>query len=381
MPLGLYGLCMRSFLVFFLLPVILIVASCTNPVSDVGLDLLEGETSPQVKTTPATSFSASGLADITGNAPRVLVGSVDDPLAGRVSANGFFDFTGTFDGTSSESITRVQLKLSRNYNFGDTTVAAQFSLHQILAEWSESGLRSDAELKIGPAILTVTTLDTLTTVELPTSWINENERTLRSSEFEKEFHGLALIESGSGHVVGFNSALTTLELTSSNGSTTYKVGSTYTQVKRMSPPKVPDGFILFQDGIGPTIEMEFDFDELKNRPINGAILSFSADTLTNQATPPNFSRPLPRTLQLIAVPSDDTASAILVGQSTIDDSGEYLFSGSDVSLFFQRALLGSQEYKHLELRAPADQHSLNAVLLHDTHAGDLSPRVTIFLSP
>ncbi len=366
---------------FLLLPALLIVASCTDPVSDVGLDLLEDETHPQAKTASATSFLASNLVDITGTAPRVLVGSVDDPLTGQISANGFLDFKGTFSGESSESITRVQLKLSRKYNFGDTTKAAVFRLHQITKKWDPRGLRSDAKLETGPAILSVTTLDTLTTIDLPDSWVNANESTLKNSNFAEEFHGFALMESGSGQVIGFDSTKTTLNVTASGSSTTYKVSSTYTQIKRMSPSTPPDGLVLFQDGVGPAIRMEFDFGKFKNLPINGAILSFTADTLTSKAAPTNFVRPLPQELQLIAVPLDNTNPSTLIGKVALNDDGEYRFIGRDVGKFFQRVLFGSEDYAYLELRAPVENNSLNAVLLYGTGTANLSPRTTFILSP
>jgi len=236
-------------------------------------------------------------------------------------------------------------------------------------------------LNIGPAILTVTSQDTLTTVNLPASWISENETVLRSSEFESEFYGFALIGSSNNRVVGFNATRITLELTSSSGSTIYTVGSTYTQVKRMRSSTSPEGLILFQDGAGPTIEMNFNLDEFKNTPINSATLSFSADPHTSQVAPANFIRPPPQTLHLVALSSDDTTPPVLVGQAEINDNGEYHFSGIEVSIFFQRILFGSQEYEHFELRSPVENHSLNAILLHGINSGDLSPRITIILSP
>ncbi|MCY4205067.1 MAG: hypothetical protein OXE92_04995 [Bacteroidetes bacterium] len=372
---------MRSFLFLFLLPVLLILASCTDSISNVGLDLLGDEANPQVETIHSTSFSTSDLVDITGASPRILVGSVNDPLTGQISTNGFLDFAGTFAGTPSESITSAQLKLSRNYNYGDTTKTVEFSLHQILQEWNHIDLRSDTDLTIGPQILTVTTLDTLTTIDLPASWISENENDLRSAEFNSKFHGFALIQINSGQVIGFNAALSEFELTSASGVTEYSVISTYTQIKRMSPSTPPDGLLLFQDGAGPAIELNFDLNKYKNSPINNITLSFSADQLASQDTPENFLRPFPQILQLVAVPADATMPASLVGQAAMDKDGEYHFSDIEATIFFQRVLFGSQQYDRLELRSPVENNSLNAVLFHGMDARDLSPRATIILSP
>ncbi len=356
------------------------MVSCSDAVSDVGLDLLGSEVNLQTKTVRVTSFSASELVDITGSAPRVLVGSVNDPLTGQIATHGFLDFAGDFSGAPSDNISRVQLKLSRNYNFGDTLATVQFEIHQILQEWNHTGRRSNTSLDVGPAIMTVTTEDMLTIVDLPDSWISENEDVLRSDDFETEFHGFALIENGSGQVIGFTSTTTVLEVTSSGGLTTYNVSSTHTQIERSRPSDTPSGFLLFQDGAGPAIELNFAFDEFENQPINGVELIFRVDTTASQVAPENFVRPLPRVLQLVAVPIDDTDPAALVGQATIND-GNYRFSERDVSVFFQRVFFGSQQYSRLELRAPIVNHSLNAVLFYGADAQDLSPRATIILSP
>lgn len=370
---------MRSILCFFLLAASLFAGSCTDPASEVGLDLLGTETNLQAKTVPATSFSTSPLVDITGAAPRVLVGAVDDPMTGQITAHGFLDFAGDFSGTPSDDIKNVRLRLSRNYNFGDTLKTVQFRVHQILKEWDQAGLKSNTDLEFGPAIMTVITQDTLTTVDLPASWVDTNENTLRSDDFNSEFHGFALIEDGSGQVFGFNSGSTVLLITSANGSTTYTVNSTYTQIDRSRPSDPPGEFLLFQDGSGPAIQVDFAFKEFVNHPINGMELIFRVDTVATQSAPENFVRPLQQILQLVAVPSDGTNAAVLIGQAQLSDE-QYRFAGKDVSVFFQSVFFGDQDYARLELRAPVANHSLNAMLFHGTDAPDLSPQATIILS-
>ena len=360
------GLFMRSFIVSFLL---ITAASCTDLSSNVGLDLLGDETDPQINTVPITSLSPSTLPDITGAVSRVLVGSVNDPLTGKISANGFLDFTGSFAGSPSEVITSVQLKLSRNYSFGDTLAPVQFQLHQILDAWDQNGLHPDTTLEIGPEITSVLTRDTLVVIDLPFSWITANTEILQSNDFGEAFHGFALIEYRSRQVVGINAASTVLEMISSNRSTTYTVSSTYTQIKRTRSASIPDGFVLFQDGVGPSVELALELDEFMGQPIHSAVLSFKADTAPYQMeTPSSFFRPIPLTMQLVAVPEDHTSPVILVGQATLDDHGSYRFAGRDMNLFFQGVLLGEYAYDRLELRAPVLDHSLDAVLLHKTDA-------------
>lgn len=367
----------------YLLSSLLFLAACTDPTSDVGLDLLGDSVNLHVKTLLSTSFSPSSLVDITGAAPRVLVGAADDPLTGQIEASGFLDFAGQFSGAPSDAISAVQLRLARNYDYGDTTGVLQFSLHQVLAEWDQSGLKANTALTIGPEIINVnvTTRDTLITVDLPLSWIDANENLLRSDNFGSEFYGFAFLDNGSEQVAGFNSASTTLVATSTAGPTTFTVSSTYTKIDRKTEPDPPDDLVLFQDGAGPAISLDFNLNAyFFDQSINGAVLTFSADTIASQDTPANFVRPLSDRLQLVAVTSDQEAPAILVGEAVLSDDGKYRFSGQDLSVFFQSLILGKLEYEYLELRAPVINNSLNTVLIYGMTAGDLSPRAT-FISP
>lgn len=367
----------------YLLLSLLVLAACTDPTSDVGLDLLGDSVNPKTKTVPPKSFSSSSLVDITGAAPRVLVGAADDPLTGQVEASGFLDFAGQFSGAPSDAISAVQLRLVRDYDFGDTTGVFQFSLHQVLAEWDQSGLKANTALTIGPEIINVnvTTRDTLITVDLPVSWIDANDNVLRSDNFGADFYGFAFIDNDSEQVAGFNSTSTTLVATSTAGPTVYTVSGTYTKFERKTEPDPPDDLLLFQDGAGPAIALDFELEEFSNLSINGAVLTFSADTVASQNTPANFVRPLLHRLQLVAVTSDPEAPAILVGEADLSDEGKYRFSGQDLSVFFQSVFFGTLEYDYLELRAPVINNALSTVLLYDMNTGDLSPRATIIASP
>ena len=368
---------------FSLLFSLLVLAACTDPTSDVGLDLLGESVNLNTQTVPSTSFSPSSLVDITGAAPRVLVGAADDALTGQVEASGFLDFAGEFSGAPSDAISAVQLRLVRDYDFGDTTGVLQFSLRQVLAEWDQSGLKANTALTIGPELISVnvTTRDSLITIDLPVSWIDANENVLRSDNFGSEFHGFAFIDSGSEQVAGFNSASTTLVATSTGGPTTFTVSSTYTKFDRKTEPDPPDDLVLFQDGSGPAIALDFDLKAyFSDQSINGAVLTFSADTIASQYAPPNFVRPLSHRLQLVAVTSDQEAPAILVGEADLNDEGKYRFSGQDLSVFFQSVFLGTLDYEYLELRAPVINNGLNTVLLYGINAGDLSPRATFISS-
>jgi len=371
-----------SFTLCLLISATLVLTSCSDPVSDVGLDLLEDETSARIHTIAPTSFSISSRVDITALASRVLIGSADDPVTGKISANGYFDFEGTFVGSPSEDITSARLILTRDYSYGDTLSSVQVTLHPILNSWDATKLESSSSLNLGEPILTTFVFGIQTIIDLPESWIRENENDLKSEDFESIFHGFALINAGSAQIVGFNSSnsLSSLEVVSASGTTSYTVSSTYTQVDRMSPEQTPSGFLLFQDGSGPGIEIVFDFETFDSEPINGAIFSFPAFTLADFPTPEHFVRSAPDSLQLFAVPLDESVQPFIIGVARMDQ-GEYRFASSIINVFIQSLLFGSQEIRHLEIRAPLANHSLDAVLFHDQDSGDLSPTLTLILPP
>ena len=373
---------MRSFPFFFFFVGLLVLTSCSDPVSDVGLDLLEDETSARIETIAPTSFSASSRVDLTAQAPRVLVGSVDDPVAGLISASGYIDFEGTFAGSPSEEITSARLIFTQEYSYGDTLSTVEFTLHQILSEWDASEVESSSSLRTSEAIATTFVLGNRTIIDLPESWIQEHEDDLKSTDFENAFHGFALVGSTGDQVLGFNTrgSTSTFELTSASGTTSYTVSSTYTQVDRMSPAQPPSGFLLFQDGSGPGIEMIFDFESFDSEPINGAIFSFPAFTLTDFPTPDHFVRTAPDSLQLFAVPMDESIQPFGIAVARMDE-GAYRFASSILSAFVQNLLFGAQEIQHLELRAPPANHSLDAILFHSKDSGDFAPTLTMILPP
>jgi len=357
---------------------LLIVAACTDSVSEVGLDLLEDETSAKITTTPVVSFTSSSQADITGSSPRVLVGAVDDLLTGQISANGFLDLESTFDGAPSEKITGARLIFTTNYRFGDTLSSVQLGLHEVLKQWNDAGLESDTQLNTGPEILTAIITGSRVAIDLPESWIQGNEELLKSDEFDSEFHGFALIHHEGGQVIGLNSMASSLEVVAASDTYSYPISSTLTQIKRISPAQVPSGYVLFQDGAGPRIDLTFDLKAFENQPINGAIVHVHA--LPSQSIPEHFVRPAPDSLYLFAVPINDTISPFRVGVAQLDE-GEYRFAGAVVSVFIQSIVFGTQEVKRLELRAPREVNSLNAVLLYGTTSGKLAPSLTMILPP
>ncbi len=366
---------------FLLLPIL--VLACTDPISNVGLDLLDEEGGPEARSVETSLFAASPLVDITGAAPRVLAGQVDDPLAGNIFATGYVDFSGSYEQASTDTITQVAIRLARNYMYGDTTAAVTLTVHDITGHWHAIGLKADTSLAMGAAIATASfaASDTLVSVPLPATWISKFESTLKSADFDTLFHGFAFEGAGNAAIVGFNFSGSSLQVVTSADTTSYAMTRSFSRIVRTGLPPLPEGALLFQDGAGPSVQLNFALTEFLDTPINGAILEIPADTVQSTWTPPNFARPLVRELNLVAVGDDPSAPALFLAKTTISSDGVYRFSSADLVAFFQGVIFGTVDYTYLELRAPVPDNTLNVVLLPYGISEDLAPKVHIILSP
>ena len=320
------------------------------------------------------------FADITGQAPRVLAGVVDDPLFGSVTATGYIDFDTGFDGTAP-ALVGAAVRLRRTYVYGDTMSMVTLAVHDILEQWDPTGVKADSALVLGPEIITHTFLstDSVVLIPMPTAWVSMYEDTLRSSGVDSLFHGLAFAPVDGQSVVGFINSGTVLEVYSADDTTAFNFQRSLTTTTRMTEPMLPEARAAMQDGTGPGVRVTFDLDSLATQPINGAAFLIHADTVAFQDTPMDFVRPMVEELQLVAVRNEDDP-ALLVGQTRITDEGIFSFSGSEMATFFYRILFGLEEYEYLELRVPVLDNTLNGLLLHDVDSPDAPPELRLILS-
>ncbi len=379
----------RTRFLTILLSGLLLLAACDDA-STVGIGLVDEQGDPEVRAFAPTLFEAVPIKDETGNAQRVLAGQADDPLLGTLAATGYVDFQRTpFDTTGAPAITGVSLRLRPDYVYGDTTATLSLGLYDMVEDWVSAGAHADTTLSKGPLVTAFDLLptDTLVTVELPPDWIARNDTTLRSGTFESSFHGFALEATAGNAVVGFNGATGVLRVATEKDTVDYAVFRTLSTLRRDTTATLPPHLAVVQDGAGQGVRLNFDFggDDLREMPLNGAILRLFADTLTAGTAPAHFVRPLLLRLQLVAASEDDTR--FVLGEATLSDEGYYRFSPPlAVNLFslrelLQRAFFGEQLYDYFELRAPTNLNTINAMLLFDAGAGAQAPEVLLTISP
>ena len=361
------------------------LAACGDASSNVGLGLVDEGNEPVVRELTPTLFEQTPFNDVTGAVPRVLAGKVNDPLAGAITTTGYVDFTSSFDSTDASPFTSVTLRLTRDYIYGDTTAMVTLNLHDITEDWESLGRKADTTLSVGGLVTTFSLApdDSLVSVPLPESWIVDNDTTLRSpSAFATDFHGFALEAVTSEAVVGFDFDRSDLRLITEADTFDFDLTRTITGITRENEPILPEGVLLIQDGIGPSVKVNFDLDAFTERPLHGAIVRFFADTAAVQAAPPNFVRPFPETLQLVQIIDPDPAvPAIFIAEVTLSDEGDYRFSGPNLGGFFQDTLFGLETFEHLELRTPILDNTINFMLLHDAASGEKAPEALLTISP
>ena len=358
---------------------LMVTVGCTDPASDLGSDLLGMDQEPEVLPVAPTLFASKPFADITGQAARVLLGTVDDPLMGSMSATAALEFDLGFPDAAPE-VTGAEIFLRRTYLYGDTTSMLTVAVHDILESWNATGVKADTTLVLGPQVTTHTFLssDSTVTILMPQEWVSLYADTLEHAEADSLFHGLALVPVSGNAIGGYINTRIRLDLHSADDTTMFDYSTSVTMTQRQTEPALPEHRIAFQDATGPTVQLNFDFSGLDSHPINGAVLLVYVDTLAMNEAPMDFVRPVLNELNLVAV-RDEDAPALLVSTAQLSDDGIYAFSGSDMAVFFYQVLFGVEEYLYLELRAPVLENSISSLVLHDVGAEQMAPELRLIL--
>ena len=365
----------------YVLLLLLLIAACTDSVSNVGVDLLGSEFGPDARSIEITEFETSGLQDYTGGLPRVLAGRVNDPLAGMIDASGYVGFSGGFTAGDTSSIISAELVLSRSYLYGDTSDVLTLDIFNMAEAWDPTGLQADTVLLSGDWVTSATfaAADTQVTASLPAAWIDAYSSVVKSADVDSLFHGFKLTASQGNAVAGYRVSNSGLRFTTTTGTTFFDLARTFTGIQRSNDPVLPEKKILFQDGAGPVIKLNLELAGYEDMPINGAVVTVPADTVEGTMAPPGFLRPQIQELQLVAVPEDTSQPATFLAQATLD-AGVYRFLSVDLTTYLQRVLVGTESFAYLEIRAPVPDNSLDVALLHHDAASSMAPEAQIILS-
>ena len=156
---------------------------------------------------------------------------------------------------------------------------------------------------------------------------------------------------------------------------------------RTGEPAVPDGRVLFQDGVGPRLRVGFDFDadSLVGNALNRAELRLYPDTLALDGSG-SFVRPRPATLLLFGVDEDGGEVVSAVGELD-EEGGYYVFGGAGgtgvqfpLRVVLQRYLLGETPFDHFEIVVPSGVNTLSPLLFYGPGTGETAPQLELVLT-
>ncbi len=287
---------------------LLSLAACDEP-SIVGAELIGSEGGTPERAEIPLSLEQDTITVMTGNAPRVLAGTVDDPLLGTISATGYLDFIATPSVDSafrSKNIDRVFLELAPDYAYGDTTGTVTLRLRAIPSEWDAAGATADTSLLAGQRIreFTFTTNDTLVRVSLPRSWVLTHQGVLQDTAFADRFHGFQLAPVSGEAVSGFDARQSRLVAVAAGDTASYDVAKTLTTIRRSASGSLPPDRDIIQDGTGRAVTFTIDSAAVPTGvALNGVSLRLTVDT-----TPPgasDFFRPPIERLRLYGILPDE----------------------------------------------------------------------------
>ncbi|MEF8864988.1 MAG: hypothetical protein V5A20_04420 [Salinibacter sp.] len=309
---------------------------------------------PTLDTTRTAPITGDNARDRprSQNAWRFLIGVVDDPVPGTgiVEAEGYLDFAGRStlpseiaDPNAPDSLT-AELRLTTDYFHGTSTTSMEVEVYNLTEEEDMDSTRATASFSADPSpvsveMATINPSDSLVTIQLQQSWVNNNLGTLRNTssdgaDFEDEFHGFKIIAPNSEAVAGFSSSDAALRLRRvASGDTVtadYSGLKTFTHLEQRNAGDPPSGYRLMQDGIGAGLSMEWDFSEppldtLESDPLNRAEIVVPNDTSALESfTPSDFERPQPQGYRIIATRASapDAPSCRAVGAVAFSDANE-----------------------------------------------------------
>jgi len=368
---------------------VLTLAACEDP-SGVGLSLIgESGGEPVASEFPVAQMSERDANDITGGTvagglPRVLAGRVEDPLLGTIGATGYVDFQspgGISDAFRNGTVTSAEIRLNRDYAYGDTASTIQLQILEMVDEWSAVGLTADSVLNSGEGVATVEYLasDTLVVLPLPAEWVEANDAILRSTTFNDDFHGFGVRPVGGGAVSGFHLASAVLRVATESDTVNYVSNRGFTSIEREAGPGLPDR-IAIQDGAGPAVALQVEpgtWDTLGAVAINHAVVRLRADTTAvDLQKAPTFVRPHLTSLQLAGYRA---GALVFTLNAEMNADGEFVFSRpQDIPFFFEELL--ANEDREVRINVPGGLHTLNPVFLHAPTATEGRPTIVFTLT-
>ena len=368
---------------------VLLASACEDP-SNVGLGLLDDAGGdPIVAIAPFSTFESEVQEGISSGDNEVLVGRVNDPLLGEITAEGYLDFFSAVLTTAYEEaqVDTVLLRLTPVYVYGDTLEEVSIEVHEVQEEFQVLGTTRDEIPPVSTTPLlnfSFMPTDTLVVVPMPDEWITQRQADLKTTDFSDLFFGLKMTSTGGNAIIGFDntSNISSLQGIAAGDTVNYFAQKSFTDFARLTEPQIPADRILIQQGTGPHLRVNFDLTQLQEVGLNRAALRLDVDTtLLDQNLPTGFVRPEVSSVSLFGVFEDSTFFRV-ANDIPVASDGSLVIETLDFRNFVQESLLGTDVFEEYELRfTSALVNTVNPIVFHDTTSADKPPSLILTYTP
>ncbi len=373
---------MRPTFAALLIALTVFSTACDDPTS-VGVELIDNRSgAPEVEQIGAALIENRTVFDVTGNSRRALMGQVEDPLVGGTAASAALDFALPASLVPSAAfrqgpVTYAELRLRPDYRYGDTTATVDVNVAEIFEDWSATGNNSSEVITSGPVLLTTTldAADTLFTIPLPESWINDKDPDLRSQDFVNLFNGFLVEAISEGVLLGIDIDRSGMMVVSGDDTvSSFLVSRNLSLVRRTTAGAPPTSRAILQDGHGAGlgIDLNLEASDFQDVALSRIVVRVPYDSLAFDSNlPVNFVRPsLPR-VDLVGITPDSLAIPLATSQVR---NGVLIFEDPVLRSTIQDLLIGQSVFDSFALMGSLDSppidNTASALLLMD---GSIDP--------
>lgn len=373
-----------------------VIAACQNP-SEVGLGLIDDAgDDPQARVVGAATTDTllaevptAGYANPNLGPPqgRVLVGAVMDAVYGDASAVAYVDAARPSpvpEDFADSTIVGIQLRLVRDYVYGETTTEQTLELRAVEGAWTPIGLSPDTTLGTGSVLATATVgaLDDEVVFDLPESYVSANDTTFTSTAFGSSFEGFALsLPDGAapvpGAVLGFSTADSEIRaITSGRDTLSFPVSEVYTRLTRSEPASALPARQLLQGGAPVGLALTFGFEELASLPLARARFKLPLDPSLS-GDEGSFRRPLATSAALFSREGDTRTllASLAPPDSANTTTLATLPNSATLTSTLQRLLLSTTTVDRFEVGLPSTPLSLDVLpVITEPLEGEPAPR-------
>ncbi|MDR9417700.1 hypothetical protein [Gracilimonas sp.] len=374
-----------------LFALILIFNGCENPGS-VGDDFTNSPVvtfdTLEVKNTSVLNFEDG----YSGNFPFMAMGKYNDQIFGDIDATTFVrpirnpNIPDSLEIEGNNFSMKLEVGLDSAQTYGDTLGTASFSVYEITSLWRGTSHRVNDELDYNEANLIgqfQVGSEKNILIDLADSWKDKyasylnNEEDNADSLYQYEFHGLAIVPTGSSGKIDFPNASETRFLILNEDQTdtaSVPLNNWAYSINRSNVPQTEGAFPLHTT-MESAMRIVFPTEELKQKHsssniIKSELIFYSAEENLQNSLPVNHYRPNINLLGLNQRTVDDDVFEYQLTDPDfiapiIEDSAYFK---APVNTFVNNALYGEEEQNEMIVGIGSSSGILRSTLIFNSEA-------------